>query len=99
MVVMLTVKGPVTCSNYAMCHKTESLQNHTAVVHRERERLGDQRNVGGSSCNWRRNGPNGPTLDVYDDYDAIRERIQYKVMNKSHVTFRRKSRVTHTTVR
>jgi hypothetical protein len=33
------------------CHKTESLQNHTATAHRERERLGDQRNAGESSCN------------------------------------------------
>jgi hypothetical protein len=31
-------------------HKTESLQNHTATAHREREQLGDQRNVGESSC-------------------------------------------------
>jgi hypothetical protein len=29
--------------------------------------LEDQRNDGESNCNWRRNGPNGPTLDVYDD--------------------------------
>jgi hypothetical protein len=33
------------------CHKTESLQNHTATVDKERERLGDRRNVGESSCN------------------------------------------------
>jgi hypothetical protein len=32
-------------------HKTESLQNHTATAHREREQLGDRRNVGESSCN------------------------------------------------
>jgi hypothetical protein len=31
--------------------------------------LGDRKNVGESSCNWRRNGPNGSisTLDVYDE--------------------------------
>jgi ribosome-binding protein aMBF1 (putative translation factor) len=58
--------GFYTCKE---CHKTESLQNHTAIVHKEREQLGDRRNVGQSSCNWRRNGPNGPTLDVYDDYE------------------------------
>jgi hypothetical protein len=33
------------------CHKTESLQNHTATVHKEREQLGDRRNVGEISCN------------------------------------------------
>jgi hypothetical protein len=33
------------------CHKTESLLNHTATTHKERERLGEQRNVGESSCN------------------------------------------------
>jgi hypothetical protein len=33
------------------CHKTESLQNHTATAHKERERLGDRRYVGESSCN------------------------------------------------
>jgi hypothetical protein len=33
------------------CHKTESFHNHTATVHKERERLGDRRNVGESSCN------------------------------------------------
>jgi hypothetical protein len=33
------------------CHKTESLHNHTATAHKERERLGDRRNVGESSCN------------------------------------------------
>jgi hypothetical protein len=33
------------------CHKTESLQNYTATAHKERERLGDRRNVGESSCN------------------------------------------------
>jgi hypothetical protein len=31
------------------CHETESLRNHTATVHREREQLGDQRNGGESS--------------------------------------------------
>jgi hypothetical protein len=39
--------GFYTCKE---CHKTESLQNRTATAHRERERLGDQRNVGESSC-------------------------------------------------
>jgi hypothetical protein len=33
------------------CHKTESLQNHTATAYKEIERLGDRRNVGESSCN------------------------------------------------
>jgi hypothetical protein len=33
------------------CHKTESLQNHTATAHKERERLGDRRNDGESSYN------------------------------------------------
>jgi hypothetical protein len=33
------------------CHKTESLRNHTATAHREREQLGDRRNVGENSCN------------------------------------------------
>jgi hypothetical protein len=33
------------------CHKTESLQNHTATVHKERERLEDRRNIGESNCN------------------------------------------------
>jgi hypothetical protein len=33
------------------CHKTESLLNHTATAHMERERLGDRRNAGESSCN------------------------------------------------
>jgi hypothetical protein len=33
------------------CHKTESLQNHTATAHKERERLGDRRNVGEISFN------------------------------------------------
>jgi hypothetical protein len=32
------------------CHKTEFLQNYTATAHKERERLGDRRNVGESSC-------------------------------------------------
>jgi hypothetical protein len=36
---------------FKKCHKTESLQNHTATAHKERERLGDRRNVGESSCN------------------------------------------------
>jgi hypothetical protein len=40
--------GFYTCKE---CHKTEFLQNHTATVHREREQLGDQRNVGENSCN------------------------------------------------
>jgi hypothetical protein len=40
--------GFYTCKE---CHKTESIQNRTATVHREREQLGDQRNVGESSCN------------------------------------------------
>jgi hypothetical protein len=40
--------GFYTCKE---CHKTESLQNHTAAAHREREQLGDRRNVGESSCN------------------------------------------------
>jgi hypothetical protein len=40
--------GFYTCKE---CHKTESLQNHTAIVHKEREQLGDRRNVGESSCN------------------------------------------------
>jgi hypothetical protein len=40
--------GFYTCKE---CHKTESLQNHTATVHKEREQLGDRRNVGESSCN------------------------------------------------
>jgi hypothetical protein len=40
--------GFYTCKE---CHKTESLQNHTATVHKEREWLGDRRNVGESSCN------------------------------------------------
>jgi hypothetical protein len=48
------------------CHKTESLLNRTATAHKERERLGDRRMLE----LWRRNGPNGPTLDVYDDYDS-----------------------------
>jgi hypothetical protein len=33
------------------CHKMESLRNHTATAHKERERLGDRRNVGENSCN------------------------------------------------
>jgi hypothetical protein len=33
------------------CHKTESIQNNTATAHKERERLGDRRNVEESSCN------------------------------------------------
>jgi hypothetical protein len=33
------------------CHKTESLRNHTATAHNERERLGDRRNAGENSCN------------------------------------------------
>jgi hypothetical protein len=36
---------------YIYIYKTESLQNHTATAHKERERLGDRRNVGESSCN------------------------------------------------
>jgi hypothetical protein len=32
------------------CHKTDSLQNHTATPHKEKEGLGDRRNVGESSC-------------------------------------------------
>jgi predicted sugar kinase len=40
--------GFYTCKE---CHKTESIQNRTATVHREREQLGDRRNVGESSCN------------------------------------------------
>jgi hypothetical protein len=40
--------GFYTCKE---CHTTESLSNHTATVHREREQLGDQRNVGESRCN------------------------------------------------
>jgi hypothetical protein len=32
------------------CHKTESLRNHIATAHKEREQLGDRRN-GESSCN------------------------------------------------
>jgi hypothetical protein len=33
------------------CNKTQSLRNHTATAHKERERLEDRRNVGESSCN------------------------------------------------
>jgi hypothetical protein len=33
------------------CHKTESLRNHTATAHKERERLGDRRNAG--ECSYR----------------------------------------------
>jgi hypothetical protein len=33
------------------CHKIESLRNHTATAHKEREQLGDRKNVGESSCN------------------------------------------------
>jgi hypothetical protein len=33
------------------CHKTESLRNHTATAHKEREQLGDRRNAGENSCN------------------------------------------------
>jgi hypothetical protein len=33
------------------CRKTESLRKHTATAHKERERLGDRRNGGESSCN------------------------------------------------
>jgi hypothetical protein len=33
------------------CHKTESLRNHSATAHKERERLGDRRNAGENSCN------------------------------------------------
>jgi hypothetical protein len=40
--------GFYTCKE---CHKTKSLQNHTATVHREREKLGYRKNVGESSCN------------------------------------------------
>jgi hypothetical protein len=40
--------GFYTCKE---CHKTEFLRNHTATAHREREQLGDRRNVGESSCN------------------------------------------------
>jgi hypothetical protein len=40
--------GFYTCKE---CHKTEFLQNHTVTAHKERERLGDRRNVGESSCN------------------------------------------------
>jgi hypothetical protein len=43
-----TLSGFYTCKE---CHKTGFLQNHTATAHRERERLGDRRNVGESSCN------------------------------------------------
>jgi hypothetical protein len=32
------------------CHKTESLQNLTTTAHKEREHLGDRRNVDDSSC-------------------------------------------------
>jgi beta-galactosidase beta subunit len=35
--------GFYTCKE---CHKTKSLQNHTATVHKERECLGDRTNVG-----------------------------------------------------
>jgi hypothetical protein len=60
--------GFYTCKE---CHKTESLQNHTATVRKEREQLGDRRNVGESSCNsGDGNGLNGHTLDVYDDDDC-----------------------------
>jgi hypothetical protein len=34
--------GFYTCKK---CHKTESLQNHTATVHREREQLGDRKKL------------------------------------------------------
>jgi len=34
------------------CHKTESISNHTATDHKEREQLEDRRNVGESSCNF-----------------------------------------------
>jgi hypothetical protein len=44
-------------------HKTESLRNHAATAHRDRERLGDRINVGESSCNC----GDGTSLDVYDD--------------------------------
>jgi hypothetical protein len=27
------------------CHKTESLRNHTATAHKERERLGDRKKM------------------------------------------------------
>jgi hypothetical protein len=54
--------GFYTCKE---CHKTESLYNHTATVHKEREQLGDRRKVGESSCN----SGDGPILDVYDDDD------------------------------
>jgi hypothetical protein len=40
-----------------------------------KKQLGDQRNVGESNCKfWRRNGPNGPALDVYDDDDFLMPR-------------------------
>jgi hypothetical protein len=41
------------CLHYTSkeCHKTESFQNHTVTAHKERERLGDRRNVGESSGN------------------------------------------------
>jgi hypothetical protein len=59
--------GFYTCKE---CHKTESLRNHTATTHKERERLGDRRIAGENSCNsGDGRGPNGPTLDVYDDDD------------------------------
>jgi hypothetical protein len=60
--------GFYTCKE---CHTTESLSKRTTIIHKEKEQLEDRRNVGESSCNsWRRNGPNGPTLDVYDDDDV-----------------------------
>jgi hypothetical protein len=40
--------GSYTCKE---CHNTESLQNHTTTVHKEREQLGDRRNAGESSYN------------------------------------------------
>ena len=40
--------GFYTCKE---CHTTKSLSKHTTIIHKEREQLGDQRNVGESSCN------------------------------------------------
>jgi len=40
--------GFCTCKE---CHTTESLSKHTTIIHKEREQLGEQRNVGESSYN------------------------------------------------
>ena len=41
--------GFYTCKE---CNTTESLSKHTTIIHKEREQLGDRRNVGESSCNY-----------------------------------------------